>query len=244
MGLPNGLSEAFRKANRVCVLTGAGVSAESGVPTFRDAMDGLWARYDPVELATPDAFRKDPELVWRWYRWRRELVRSASPNAGHTALANMAKRFPAFTLVTQNVDNLHQQAGSRGVIELHGNLFVNRCSAERCAQRAEGIENGDSAPICKACGALLRPGVVWFGEALPADALQSALRSVNDCDLFLSVGTSASVWPAAGFADDARARGARIVEINPEVTALSDRCDFQVPSGSGAALPELLDCLD
>ena len=244
MALPDGLPDAFRNAERVCVLTGAGVSAESGVPTFRDALDGLWSRYDPLELATPEAFHRDPELVWRWYRWRRELVRAASPNAGHSALAHMGRSLPDFTLITQNVDNLHQAAGSKGVIEIHGNLFVDRCCAENCGRPAESIENQESVPTCKHCGSLVRPGVVWFGEALPADALQAALRSVSRCDLFLSVGTSASVWPAAGFAEDARARGAVVVEINPEATELSGRCDFRVPARSGDALPELLDCLE
>ena len=243
MGLPSGLPDAFRNAERVCVLTGAGVSAESGVPTFRDALDGLWSQYDPLELATPEAFHKDPELVWRWYRWRRELVSAASPNPGHTALAQMAERLADLTLVTQNVDNLHQEAGSARVIEIHGNLFVNRCSSETCRRPAPDVEIGDSVPICKYCGAPLRPGVVWFGEALPTDALQASLDAVNRCDLFLSVGTSASVWPAAGFADEARAHGARIVEINPEETELSARCDFRVAARSGTALTELLDCL-
>ena len=183
------------------MLTGAGVSAESGIPTFREAQTGLWEKYDPLELATPEAFLRDPELVWRWYRWRRELVARAQPNAGHIALAQLAQRVPRLTLVTQNVDGLHQRAGSADVVEFHGNLFENRCFAEGCLV---DVTADAMVPTCPGCGALVRPGVVWFGEAIPGQALDASFAAATDCDVFLSVGTSSLVYPAAGLADVAR----------------------------------------
>ena len=153
------------------MLTGAGVSAESGVPTFREAQTGLWEQYDPMDLATPEAFARDPELVWRWYRWRRDLVAGAEPNAGHRALAELQSLVPRLTLVTQNVDGMHQRAGSSDVIEFHGNLFSNRCSAE--ARIVNAADDDDGVPSCPDCGGYLRPGVVWFGEAIPEEALHA-----------------------------------------------------------------------
>ena len=241
LGLPDTLQQIFRDARRICVLTGAGVSAESGVPTFRDAQHGLWARYDPLQLATPEAFDKNPELVWDWYRWRRTLVAQAQPNPGHSALARMAKCVSELTLITQNVDGLHQRAGSSGVVEFHGNLFVNRCSAPTCAaQFADVSDRG--VPLCELCGRPLRPGVVWFGEAIPPAALAAAESAATNCEVFLSVGTAAAVWPAAGLAQSAKSTGATIVEINPDTTELSRQCDFRLPAKSGRLLPELLDC--
>ena len=240
--IPPALLAAVSGARRVCVLTGAGVSAESGVPTFREAQTGLWARYDPLELATPEAFRRDPGLVWRWYRWRRDLVAGAEPNAGHVALVELARLVPAFRLITQNVDGLHQRAGSTDVIEFHGNLFETRCSADGC-RFAGAYEPEGGVPACPDCGAHLRPAVVWFGEAIPAAALREAAAAVEHCDLFFSIGTSSLVWPAAGFADAARLRGAVVVEINPAETELSDLIDYRLAGPSGALLPELVDCL-
>lgn len=228
------------------VLTGSGISAESGVPTFREAQTGLWERFDPHELATPSAFERDPELVWRWYRWRRALVSQAAPNAGHRALVELAARVPRLTLVTQNVDGLHQRAGSSPVVEFHGNLFVSRCAADCCPTDATWIaamDDDGSLPRCRACGGLARPGVVWFGENIPDAALAAATGAAADCDLFLSVGTSALVWPAAGFAGAVRERGVAVAEINPGDTPLSDDCDFRLRGKAGSVLPELVNSL-
>ena len=239
--VPDALIDALRDARHLCVLTGAGVSAESGVPTFREAQSGLWEKYDPLELATPDAFRRDPDLVWRWYRWRRELVSGVEPNPGHHALARLQSLVPKMTLITQNVDGLHQRAGSRDVIEFHGNIFANRCSEG--GRLIEGAQDRDPPPTCPACGALVRPGVVWFGEAIPERAMTAAAAAVAACDVFFSVGTSASVWPAAGFAEMAARCGALVVEINPEETDISVNCQFRLAGHSGRVLPELVDSL-
>ena len=241
MAIPGAVTTALAGARHVFVLTGAGASAESGVPTFRDAQTGLWARYDPQQLATPEAFLADPELVWRWYRWRRQLVAAAEPNAGHLAIARLQQCVPRLTLVTQNVDGLHQRAGSRDVTEFHGNLFTTRCFSKDCAVDVD--DDAEAVPRCPACGGLLRPGVVWFGEAIPAGALQTAEAAVADCDVFLSIGTSSFVWPAAGLADTARRRGAMVVEVNPDVTPQSGRSNFALQQKSGELLPELVDSL-
>lgn len=238
--IPGALLEALRDARHVCVLTGAGVSAESGVPTFRDAQDGLWARYRPEDLATPEAFLDDPALVWRWYRWRRNLVSAAAPNPGHTALARLAERVPHLTLVTQNVDNLHQRAGSRDVIEFHGNIFADRCFEEGTLHT---VEHTEEIPLCPDCGAYLRPGVVWFGEAIPEQALARSSAAAAHCDVFLSVGTSSLVYPAAGLADIARRHGAVVVEVNPNPTMQASSFDFALTGNSGVILPELLELL-
>ncbi|MCH8071781.1 MAG: NAD-dependent deacylase [Proteobacteria bacterium] len=241
MTIPDKLLGALRDAQQVCVLTGSGISAESGVPTFRDAQTGLWEQYDPHELATPDAFQRDPALVWRWYRWRRELVASVEPNAGHHALVKLAGLVPALTIITQNVDGLHQRAGSENIIEFHGNLFENRCFVEGCT-----VTNADMSaevPVCTGCGAMLRPGVVWFGESIPEAAMHAAESAVHGCDLFFSIGTSSLVWPAAGFAEAARQQGASVVEINLDATPLSSQADFCLQGKSGTLLPELVNCL-
>ena len=236
--LPPGLLGAVRRARRVVALTGSGISAESGVPTFRDAQTGLWARYDPQELATGEAFARDPELVWSWYAWRRGLVEGARPNAGHEALAELEGTVPAFTLVTQNVDGLHQEAGSAGVLELHGNIRRSRCSLEAVIVEAE--ETDCVPPLCPNCGAPLRPDVVWFGEALPEDTLAAAWEAARSCDLFLSVGTSGLVYPAASLPYEALENGAAVVEVNPEPTPLSSRADFAVRGTAGEVLPGLV----
>ena len=225
-------------ARKVVALTGAGVSAESGVPTFRDAQTGLWARFKPEELATPEAFAHDPALVWRWYRWRRELVSRAEPNAGHRALVELETLCPALTVITQNVDGLHQRAGSRVVIEIHGNIARTRCSRASCALECDTDDR--DVPLCPACGAPARPDVVWFGEAIPAQALEQAYAALEDCDVLLSIGTSALVYPAAGFPAIAQARGSRIVEINPRSTPLSEQADFVVRGTSAVVLPQLV----
>lgn len=238
--IPEALLTALREARHVCVLTGAGVSAESGVPTFREAQDGLWERYSPQELATPEAFLADPALIWRWYRWRRGLVAAAEPNAGHNALAKLAELVPRLTLITQNVDNLHQRAGSTDVIEFHGNLFEDRCFVENT------ITDGDhtlDVPRCPECGANLRPGVVWFGETIPERALNESFAAASDCDVFLSVGTSSEVYPAAGLADLARENRALVAEINPQPTQQAARFDLVIAANSGTALPKLVELL-
>ena len=222
------------------MLTGAGVSAESGVPTFREAQTGLWAQYDPLELATPEAFARDPELVWRWYRWRRDLVARAEPNAGHRALADLQSLVPRLTLVTQNVDGMHQRAGSRDVIEFHGNIFANFCFADG---RVVDTDANDGVPNCPDCGAYLRPGVVWFGEAIPEDALHASFAAAADCDVFLSVGTSSLVYPAAGLADVAREAGAVTIEVNPNPTDQSESYTASLRGNAGTVLPQLVESL-
>jgi NAD-dependent deacetylase len=235
-------AEALRKARHVCVLTGAGISAESGIPTFRDALTGLWSKFSPQELAPPEAFARDPETVWSWYEWRRELVRQAQPNAGHLALAELARRVPGLTLVTQNVDGLHQRAGSQGVLEYHGNILRDRCTVEQIvAERSEDTRTG--LPRCAACGGLLRPDVVWFGEAIPAGPMTLAAAAAEDCDVFLSVGTSSLVYPAAGLAEVALRRRATVVEINPNETDLSPHSHLVLRGPSGQILPALLQAL-
>jgi len=237
--IPEALIDALRTSRHVCVLTGSGISAESGVPTFREAQTGLWEKFDPHELATPEAFLRDPELVWRWYRWRRDLVAKVEPNAGHRALVDLASNVSGFTLITQNVDGLHQRAGSDNVIEFHGNLFEDRCFVEgRVVHDAN--DDAPMVPACTSCGADLRPGVVWFGEAIPEDALNNAMTAASICDLFFSIGTSSLVWPAAGLAETAREAGATIVEVNPNETPLSDMSDFCLSGNAGIVLPELI----
>jgi NAD-dependent deacetylase len=237
------LIECLRTATRVTALTGAGVSAESGVPTFRDAMSGLWSKFDPMELATPEAFARDPELVSRWYDERRCALANCRPNPGHVALAQLerilAHRGGTFSLVTQNVDRLHQAAGSRDVIELHGTLWVWRCMD--CGTEFE--ERGpafDTYPPRCSCGGLRRPGVVWFGEELPQQAIQYAQKGAAACDLFMSLGTSSVVYPAAGLVDLALRAGARVLEVNPEETPVSRRADWSIRGTSGDLLPRLI----
>ena len=238
MRLDPGLIAALRDARHVCALTGAGISAESGVPTFRDAQQGLWARYDPHELATPEAFERNPELIWEWYRWRRDLVAKAQPNPGHYALAQLAQIVPRLTLITQNVDGLHQRAGSVDVIEFHGNLFDDRCHSEGCVVEHEQTS---AVPVCPNCGARLRPGVVWFGEAIPERALDTSFAAAADCDVFLSIGTSSLVYPAAGLADVALEHDAVTAEINPNPTMQAAGFHFVIASEAGVALPELVE---
>ncbi len=236
--LPPGLVEVVRGSRRVVALTGSGISAESGVPTFRDAQTGLWARYDPQELATPEAFARDPGLVWKWYDWRRGLVERARPNAGHAALADLERRVPDFSLVTQNVDGLHQEAGSDCVVELHGNIRRSRCSVEDVA--VEPGETDQRPPLCPNCGSPLRPDVVWFGEPLPATELEMASEAARSCDLFLSVGTSGLVYPAASLPYEALENGATVVEVNPDPTPLSALAGFAVRGRAGEVLPRLV----
>jgi NAD-dependent deacetylase len=233
----------LRRARHVCVLTGAGISAESGIPTFRDAQEGLWAQYSPLDLATPEGFERDPELVWRWYEWRREMIRAARPNAGHVALARLAGRVPRLTLVTQNVDGLHQRAGSPSVIEYHGNILRDRCTVEQVVAERSAASRASPLPRCAACGALLRPDVVWFGETIPAEAMLQADAAAADCDAFLSVGTSSLVYPAAGLPESALRRGAPVIEVNPNPTDLSAHAQVILAGPAGGILPALCDAV-
>jgi NAD-dependent deacetylase len=236
--IPRGLIQALRYAGRITVLTGSGISAESGVPTFREARSGLWARYDPQQLATAEAFERDPHLVSEWYEWRRRLVSEAEPNPGHRALAELEGRVPVFTLITQNVDGLHRRAGSENVIELHGNILRSRCAWE--GETVEPEEGGAVPPVCPNCGAPLRPDVVWFGEMLPAGAFEAASEAARECEVFLSVGTSSLVYPAAALPYEALESGATLVEVNPSETPLTGNADHVLRGPAGEVLPELL----
>ena len=229
-------------AKSVVVLSGAGVSAESGVPTFRDAQTGFWAKFRPEDLATPTAFRRNPKLVWEWYAWRRKLVADAKPNPGHVALAQLESMFPEFHLITQNVDGLHQIGGSRNVIELHGNISKTKCFDEDTLV-TDWQETGDVPPKCPNCGGLLRPAVVWFEEALPELEIQKATSASAECDVFLSVGTSTVVYPAAGLPTLALQNGATVVEINPQPTPFTANATYALPGPAGVVLPEILSAL-
>lgn len=234
-------AKALRSAEHVCILTGAGTSAESGIPTFRDALTGHWARFTPQELATPDAFAKHPNRVWQWYAARRALVRAAEPNPGHKALATLATRVSHCTLVTQNVDDLHQRAGSRDVVSLHGSLMRARCSAGCPGTIEPGPEMVESPPKCQTCGALMRPDVVWFGEPLPMDQYEVARNAAVACDVFLSVGTSNVVEPAASLPWIAAAHGATVIVVNPTMDGQRRGPSVLAVEGpSGVMLPRLI----
>ncbi len=239
--MPPDLSHAaarLAQSKRLVVLTGAGVSAESGIPTFRGP-GGLWRGLDPLRLATPQAFEANPRLVWEFYNWRREIVAQAAPNPAHLAIAALEDRVPAFTLVTQNVDRLHQRAGSRDVLELHGNLQIVRCSL--CDRAHDpGWTPLPALPMCDHCGGLLRPGVVWFGESLPPDILQSALNATLEADLLLVVGTSAAVYPAAGLIDVTMGAGGTVIEVNTAPTAATQRISLSLLGPAAEILPQLL----
>lgn len=237
--LDAGLVSLLRQAQRVVALSGAGISAESGVPTFREAQRGLWAQYDPAELATPEGFARNPQRVWDWYVMRRELITQVEPNAGHRALAVWAQRRPGLVVVTQNVDGLHQRAGSDAVIELHGNILRTRCSAEGVLVD-EWQEVPGEVPRCGQCAAYLRPDVVWFGEMLPPNAFAQAERAVAAADLVLSIGTSSLVQPAAQLPYRALQAGIPVVEINPESTPLTPEASFSLRGAAGQILPALL----
>jgi NAD-dependent deacetylase len=238
--VPAAIRMLGRDARRICILSGAGMSAESGVPTFRDAQTGLWARFDAASIATPEAWLADPALVWAWYQWRAGLVRTAQPNAGHHALAAWARQAQV-DIVTQN---LHERAGSTVAAHLHGSLFAPRCgecgtAAPMPEPLAEPVERLDP-PHCADCGGLVRPGVVWFGELLPAQPWDRAVACAESCDLAVVVGTSGVVYPAAGLPSIARGAGAAVVEINPEPTDLTDQVDHSWRVTAAAGLPSLI----
>jgi len=264
------LVELLKNVSSVAVLTGAGISAESGIPTFR-GKDGLWNRFNPSQLATYEAFLKDPVLVWKWYLWRMHLISKAEPNSGHLAVARMERLFPDFLLITQNVDGLHRRAGSERLVELHGNIFEGKCRScetfyseedfrklwpladreflssideeELKGKVFEEVDRGN-LPRCRVCGEIVGPGVVWFGESLPEDALSRAFSSAASCQVFFSVGTSALVQPAASIPLYAKRSGAVLVEVNPEETPLSPYCDFVFRASASRVLPEIVSSLE
>lgn len=244
--LPEALLDGLRNARQVVVFTGAGVSAESGIPTFRDALTGLWSRFDALSLATPEAFERDPALVWGWYEWRRMKVLQTQPNAAHRAIAALAACVPALSLITQNVDDLHERAGSPDVVHLHGSLAAPRCF--KCLKPHAGLpipqepEGGRrlEPPRCEQCGGPVRPGVVWFGETLPEAALHGAFEAAARCDVLLSIGTSGVVQPAALLPGIARDAGARVIEINPQPSASSAGYDWSLCGPAGQVMPALL----
>lgn len=266
MEIPADLVRFLQRSTRVAVLTGAGISAESGLRTFREAQTGYWSQYRPEDLATPAAFARDPKLVWDWYAMRRTKVAAANPNAGHTALVDMESHIPDFTLITQNVDGYHKMAGNKNVLELHGNIQQVRCfdgcgvvkesewkystpppnlpreqgrNSSPPVERGE-LEGGD-VPRCPKCNAYLRPDVVWFTESLPLDALHSAIDASNRCQVFFSIGTSGLVQPAASLPHHARDNGAVLVEINLNPTPLTPHVDFALHGKSGEILPALVE---
>ena len=241
--IPDDLVNAVRHARSIAVLTGAGVSAESGIPTFRDAQTGMWAQYNPVELATPEAFFKDPGRVTRWYDERRAKMAECKPNPGHFALAHLEQwcrhRSHDFILITQNIDRLHQAAGSQCVLELHGTIWEWRCTKTGNQKEYRDFPFSEYPPKSEA-GGMLRPAVVWFGEVPPLDVFGEAEEAARMCDVFFTIGTSAEVHPAAGLIDLARAHGAWVVEVNPNPTCASQRVDWNLRAPSGEALPALM----
>lgn len=239
----------------ICVLTGAGISAESGIPTFRDKQTGLWQRYRAEDLATPTAFVRDPKLVWSWYQWRRQLVHDKAPNPAHYALAKWQQMSKAnhqsVTLITQNVDDLHEQAGST-VTHLHGHLWRNRChdcgtpfknEAEVLVRDKNAIRFDDELITCQYCGGYIRPDIVWFGESLPSQAWQTAEDAAASCKVFISIGTSSLVYPAAGLAQLAKQNGAKIIEINPNPTP-NTVVDITLAANAGIVMPLLIEQID
>ncbi len=241
------LQRAAMMPGGLAVLTGAGMSAESGVATFRDALTGLWSRFDPAELASAEGFRAQPDVVWRWYAERREGVRRAQPNPGHFALAGFAHRHPgALVLVTQNVDDLHQRAGNTDALRLHGDILQDRWLGDCPRALGDAACAVDTAqpgepPQCAHCGNRLRPGVVWFGERLPPDVLRAAEEAATRCAVMLVVGTSGAVWPAAGLAELARRAGALVVIVNPDVSEIDDQAHHLLRGTAARLLPQLLD---
>ncbi len=235
------VAERLLENPTITVLTGAGISAASGIPTFRGD-DGLWEEFDPKELASPQGFQKDPERVWRWYDERRQSIADVEPNLGHEILAEWSQTFERFTLLTQNVDDLHERPGTKNIVKLHGSIWHVSCweNCDPADNRWEHLEVPLKTipPKCPHCGGLLRPEVVWFGESLAPNVLNAAQRATN-CDLFFTIGTSAEVHPAAGFIDKASRQGALTVEINPEATPVTSTVDYVITEPAEEALPHL-----
>lgn len=233
------VKEIIATSKRIVALTGAGISAESGVPTFRGS-GGIWRNYQITDVATPQAFARDPELVWEFYNWRRDLISKVTFNSGHEALVSLEKQTNEFTLITQNVDGLHREAGSKKLLEMHGNLWEVKC-AECGEVTLDRSPNMGKLPKCSKCRGLLRPNVVWFGESLDPDIMHKVVKASKNCDLMLIVGTSGSVQPAASLAYQAQAEGALVVEINIEQTPQSGRMDFVLHGPAGKLLPMLVE---
>ena len=241
----DGLVEKLRAAKHVAVLTGAGISAASGIPTFRGA-SGMWKQFRPEQLATLEAFERDPQTVWEWYDWRRQIIAKAEPNAGHHVLARWQSRFPTFTLITQNVDGLHERAGN-DVLRYHGSIWRMQCSA-RCPLAGDGWDDWraplpELPPPCPHCGAMARPGVVWFGEPIPPSVMRDASRAAADCDVFLTIGTSSVVYPAAGLVHEAAHHGAFTVEINTQATEASPAVHLMLEGPAEQLLPTIDEAL-
>jgi NAD-dependent deacetylase len=235
------LARRITPKSRITVMTGAGVSAASGVPTFRGP-GGLWRDYRPEQLATAEAFRRDPRLVWEWYNWRREIVSKCEPNAAHHVLAAWSRRYPGFRLVTQNVDGLHERAGTENVVRFHGSIWEvscwDSCPSSPRRWRDETVPFPSIPPRCSYCGGLIRPGIVWYGETIDPAVLAASAAAVR-CDLFITAGTSAVVYPAAGLIDEAKNLGACTVEINLDATPASDAVDLVIRGGAETALPQV-----
>lgn len=238
-------AEALAKARRVACLTGAGVSAESGIATFRDALTGLWSKFDPMTLASQEGFAADPGLVWRWYMDRLSWVEEATPNPGHVALARLEVLTPTFTLITQNVDNLHEKAGSEDVLHIHGSLArfrCNRCDAPYALSPED--RSAPEPPRCPACGGPVRPDVVWFGEMLPYDVLRASQQAARTCDVMLVVGTSGVVYPAAELPYTAKSAGAFVIDVNPDPSEISSMADVFLQGRSGEMVPRLMQAVE
>lgn len=240
--LPKELITRLHNAKSMTCLTGAGVSAESGIPTFRDAQTGLWAKYNPEELASPQGFLKNPKLVWEWYAWRRKTILNCQPNSAHLSLAKIAQIRP-LTLITQNIDGLHQRAGSTQVIELHGNIHQVKCFDENTPVNS-WPESSPTPPRCPQCNSFLRPNVVWFGESLPEKQFELATQASQTCDLFISAGTSSLVYPAAALPEFALSHRATLLEINPQPTPLTPYAHFSLQYPAGQILPLILQTLN
>lgn len=246
--IPPDLIAALQQAKHVVVFTGAGVSAESGIPTFRDSLTGLWERFNAEDLATPNAFLKDRDLVWGWYEWRRMKVMQAMPNPAHKAISALAKHVPKLTVVTQNVDDLHERAGSTDVLHLHGSILRPYCATcgQPHGQSPVSPQEPDggrrlSPPVCRNCGGFVRPGVVWFGENLPARELQRAFTEAKECDFLFTIGTSGLVHPAAQIPSLAKQSGAHVLQVNPTSTSLDSECTWSIRGAAGEVLPRLLE---
>lgn len=236
------LIEHLADAHTVGILTGAGASAESGIATFRDP-DGLWAQYKPEELASMKGFLRNPDRVWQWYNYRRTIIAEAKPNAGHRALADLERLLPDCTIITQNVDRLHQRAGTKNILELHGNIIENHCVQCRTPYTDDIDTNATTVLCCGVCGGTIRPSVVWFGENLPRGVFEKAESIANRSDVFFSIGTSAEVYPAAYLPFTAKNRGAFCVEINPTPTSFTPYADMYIPEKSGHCLPVIVEHL-
>ena len=232
--------QVFENADRIVVFTGAGISAESGVPTFRSP-DGIWAKFKPEELANINAFMANPDRVWEWYEHRREVVEHAEPNPGHWAIVDLENIFDRVDVITQNVDGLHARAGSKRIYELHGSLHAHRCL--NCSQPYTLSVKESGVPHCPSCGGLIRPGVVWFGEDLPFDVWQQAEEATRSCDVFISVGTSTVVYPAAQLPFLALSLDKHVVEVNTEATELTRHADISFRGPAGEVLPQLVEAL-